>query len=365
MFKSARVPERLFRVMMWVVSFIFAGFLIGLGSTILADLPKTGQILGIEQFADRAALERANEVLRNADNDLRPITDARERAQLELDATSGAYRAERETFSNWLATRRTTQDPAQDPEVITRTKRLDSLKAEEQKLQVARDAIVKQQVELQQRVRGANADRDGLIRDAAPAYQAAQRAQDLRIFGVRLAFTLPLLLIAGWLVMKKRASEYWPLMRGFVIAALFAFFVELVPYLPSYGGYVRYAVGILITALVGHYGIRWMRGYLARRKEAEKANETERRKAISYEEALKKMAVNVCPGCERPVAGKGGEVPDFCMHCGMKLMEDCGACKTHTNAFFHFCPSCGTDKKSASPLSAALRGDGGPATQTA
>ena len=123
--------------------------------------------------------------------------------------------------------------------------------------------------------------------------------------------------------------------------ALFAFFVELVPYLPSYGGYVRYAVGIGITALVGRYAIVALNRYLERQKLAEALPDQERRKELSYDVDLARLAKSVCPGCERPVDLKNEKI-DFCPHCGIGLFDHCGACSARKSAFARFCHACGT-----------------------
>jgi hypothetical protein len=341
MLKFLRVPERLFSIAMWTVSLAFAGFLSGLGGRVIADLPGISQSLTREQFMDPAALQRAR-VMRDSLRTLRQErTAAEERARLLAQSTQQAYQSARTEFEAWVAARTATTDPRQDPEVLQRTRALDTLGAGARDAERAVEQLDAQLLEANQALSALDRT-DQHARDAVESrYQRALFRQEMQVFGVRLALTLPLLALAAWFVARKRKSDYWPLARGFVLFAAFTFFVELVPYLPSYGGYVRYGVGIVLTALIAREAVRAMKRHLAKRREVELQTESERRHALGFEIALRRMGSNVCPGCERPIAGAPGNPSSFCVYCGLGLYDTCGACGTRKNAFFQYCPSCG------------------------
>src|SRR5574343_214515 len=250
MSKALRLSEKWFRRGLWLVAVVFAGFLIGLGGTIVGDLPKVETPLQVDDFLDRAEAEKLRAQIRDQRQAEQDAQTALEQAQLQRSKARSESQAARETFNNWLAARSVTQRVEHDPEVMARTKVLDGQK---QTLLDARQA--------------ATAAQRQLSRMESSAYEklgVERRKVELRVFLYRLALTLPLLVVAGWLFVKKRKGTYWPFVWGFIFFALFAFFVELMPYLPSYGGYVRYVVGIAITVLVGRYAIVALNRYLER-----------------------------------------------------------------------------------------------------
>ncbi|MBU1363352.1 MAG: serine endopeptidase [Gammaproteobacteria bacterium] len=340
MSKALRLSEKWFRFGLWIVAFVFASFLIGLGGTIVENLPKVEHRVTLDDFIDQPAAAPLRAELKAMQEKRRVAQDAHDQAELKLNGARANSAAAHDTFNNWLATRHATKRPEQDAELIERTQALDELKVLERK--ALADVERQQQGLLDARQAEQSAQRAlrELEREASGKLAVAYREQELRVFGYRLALTLPLLAVAGWLFAKQRRSTWWPFVWGFIYFALFAFFVELVPYLPSYGGYVRYAVGIVVTVLVGRYAIIALNRYLEKQKQAEAMPDVERRKELSYDTALARLAKKVCPGCERQVDLTNTSI-DYCPHCGICLFDHCGRCQERKSAFARFCHACG------------------------
>src|SRR3546814_7157610 len=83
MSKVLRLSEKWFRRGLWLVALVFAGFLIGLGGTIVGDLPKVETPLHIDDFLDHARAVELREKLKNLQQAKRDTQAALDQAQLQ------------------------------------------------------------------------------------------------------------------------------------------------------------------------------------------------------------------------------------------------------------------------------------------
>lgn len=343
--KSQRWTEKWFNIGLWIIAFIFAWFLIQLGQKVVADLPKVESQIFLKDFRDKDALKQLDSRLAEYND---AIAKAEMNAQLakdDVDRASLVYQSAKEQFKNWIETRQITTDAAGDRELEAHTNELNALQQRELTARQAYRESQQKLTELSDMQQKASLDiandKAQLEAKAFQEYSRAMQFSELKVFLLRLCVTLPLLVIAGGLFVKKRKSAYWPFVWGFIFFALFAFFVELVPYLPSYGGYIRALAGVILSVVIGVGIVRALRNYINKQKESEMQPEAERRQEISYDKALAQLGQSVCPGCERHVDLTNENV-DFCPHCGLCLFDRCEKCNARKSSFSLFCYACGT-----------------------
>lgn len=355
MFKSFS-PEKTFKISMWIVSLLFAYFLLSLGKKVITDLPKVTTNISIEDFVNKNVYADAKLKLENAKSRLNELDIECKEAALELQENKNTYHSAKLTYNNWLATRSvTTSNPKsknQDSELVKRTIDLEKLSNAERNALSRVEKIESNKLDAERVSIESNKIISAELEKAKPQYKNQKNLTALKVFALRLSVTLPLLIISGYLIAKLRKSSYWPLYRGFIIFSVIAFFFELVPYLPSYGGYIRSIVGIIVCLVGGHYGIKWMQNYLVIRQEQTQKNEQDRRSMLNIGMAIQKINSGLCPSCDQSIPHVEGVKVNHCVFCGLKLYDICsfeyndGAkCNVRKNAFFKHCPSCGSKKE--------------------
>ncbi|UXM96116.1 serine endopeptidase [Bartonella sp. HY329] len=343
--KSQRWTEKCFKLFLWMLTLVFAWFLLQLGSNIIADLPKIEATLSVDDFVDKEAIAQLEARRDLPRSEMQQQQDILQALQEKVELSNELYKSSKTEFDNWLETRRSIQSASQDNQLIARTNDLNALQQAKQK---AEHDYKIQQGKVQAAQFAYNSVDHEIDEEISKHYSIATTTlekteawQELKVFFYRLALTLPLLVIAGWAYIQKRKTDYWPFVWGFIIFALFSFFVELVPYLPSYGGYVRLITGIILSIIIGIYLIRAFKNYLRNIKELETEPETQRRNKIDYDMALTFLQKERCPGCERNIHLKD-EKTDFCPHCGLHIFSHCNKCHSRKSNFSPFCFSCGT-----------------------
>ncbi|AOI77092.1 hypothetical protein [Burkholderia sp. NRF60-BP8] len=345
-------PARLLRIASWAIAIVFAVFLNMLGSLVIRDMafaPRGGPP-AVEQFADAPAKARLDAARRHLLAQRDALAEKVDTLEVARGRAAKEYAAEKESFRNWLATRAVTGDGASDPDLLARTRKLDTLQAVVVDWQHQIDAIGDQQRALtsqQNQVDTQIAEADAA---AERRFDEATRRYEMQVFGLRLALTLPILLVAIWLFIRYRKARYWPFVYGFGLFALSAFFIELVPYLPNFGGYVRVLVGIVLTVFAGLYMMKAFQRYAERKRLELQQDRGERARTIGYEKAVRSLEKKRCPSCDKQW-NLGGDDSTFCVHCGLRLFNACGECGGRNFFFFPHCHRCGVAQGTESPVS--------------
>jgi predicted RNA-binding Zn-ribbon protein involved in translation (DUF1610 family) len=239
---------------------------------------------------------------------------------------------------------------------------------EEANVEIAR--LTQEQRTLEEELRQTNERAEEGREAAREEFEDEQRAHQLKTAALKLAFLVPVLLAAAWLVYKKRGTAWMPLAWPLLVAAFWRVGMVMHAHFPrEYFKYIAIAaaIAIVVAFLV----------YLIRTITAPKPDWLIRQ----YREAYGKF---VCPICSHPImrgplkfavwgrkgpknaalipagapvagaasSGAGaassaaeGNEPYICPSCGEKLYEKCSNCGNVRHALLPYCEHCGNEKR--------------------
>lgn len=346
--KSMRHADRIIKVILTIISLLFAFFLIMFGSILLRDMGSWGTKPELEDYFKRSNISDMKAAVEAAEKEADFIEDSLKTNQAGYENAQKLYREEKDVFENWLMTRAVLDDKAQNAVVLQKTQLLESHK---NSIRNWSNAVQKDTQLLKEK----RNEIESLRKTEEEAHDSARKDWDkaysiykLKIFAVRLLFVCPLLALAIFLVIKYRTRKFAVFIWGYSVFVLWAFFFGLIPYLPSFGGYVQYGVGILLTVVVGSYVIKYTQNYVREKQEQARLSSEERSKKIAEAAALRSYTMKVCPSCEHsymPSVTKTSTLPSFCSHCGLELFSPCKNCSEINFVHFNFCWKCGTELK--------------------
>lgn len=341
-----------------LITIVLAVFLILLGNNVIGDLDTSVQYPDRRDFQDKTLLTDLSNKEAAIEKRVQSLRDSKQNVDHMIATAQANKDAEQESFDNWIKTRGTLGKAEQDSEVLKRLAKLDEYKEVVQSWQAQSDSLSTQIGVIASENDDIYEARSQEENKANDLYYSAMRSYDLKVFLIRLLFTAPILALGIYFFVRKRKHKFSPLFMGFSLFAVYVFFVGLVPYLPSYGGYVRYIVGILLTLGLGFYAIKRLRAYQERKAAELQASTQERANRMQGERAEKAFDAHVCPSCGKDFLLKPWEkisvdsntlkpaqVGNYCRYCGLQLIKKCANCSHDNYAHLPYCVNCGESLK--------------------
>ena len=349
--------EKTSKLINYIIAIVLCAFLISLSGKLIDDVDQWEERPSVEQFENKELLETNQTEIDSIEEKIRLKRDKIESIESTIQVVRSNYDDAKNSYDNWLAARTTVGSPKEDIEVRTRAKELDKFYVSKQEWEKELAAVEKEIADLNSET---YQYADNIDQERNRAYElqdTAIRKYDLKVFLIRLLFILPILLLGIFFIIKFRKHKYWPLFLGFVLFSFYAFFFGLVPYLPSYGGYIRYTVGIILSILFGIYFINKIKTFIERKKAELKESTSDRAQKVRAETAEKALDNHMCPSCGKDFivkqwdksSGKKsktesfGFVTNYCRFCGLELFKKCNSCGTDNFAHLPYCSNCGDE----------------------
>ena len=357
-FQNDKKIESSIKYLYYFISAAVCFFLILLAGKILDDLGSSVTYPKEENYHNTKLVDSLNRSKSDLESQFQVYNNKYTQIEKSSQLAKDNYEGQKQSFDNWLAARKTIGEPSQDKEVIARAQDMDKYFNIQQKWK-QQESLLRDTVDIfQKNINFINA---GLTKEQEQTYltfNGAVQKYELHVFGVRLLFILPILILGIYFYLKKRKDKYAPIFLGFTLFALYAFFVQLVPYLPSYGGYLRYTVGILLSIAGGYYAINNIRAYLERRRVMLQESASERMKKVqsNSETSFKAYELHLCPSCGKYFIYKSWNklvkenetttlmISNYCRQCGLQLYKKCEQCGENHFAHLPYCGNCGNGK---------------------
>jgi hypothetical protein len=347
--------EILSKAALGVISMLLALFLILIGNKFLDDVAKIYKEPLRGEYTNIEEIKKYEAPIKALYGEIEKYNFEKERINKALYKSQHNYQSEKDSFNSWIEARKTIGSPAEDIEVKSRARQLDEYRRIEKEWKNELDKIDSLILPYQKEINELNSKKYDAEETALKKYNADLKSYEIKSFFIRLLIVAPFIIISIVMVVKYRRAKYFPLFLGFIFFSLYAFFFGLVPYLPDFGGYIRYVVGVVLTVFFGVYIIRQINTLTAKKKKELEESTKDRSKKIKQDTALKAYKSHCCPSCEKDFIlnrwsstsvtqtylATETDAPMFCRHCGIELFILCPKCSDKNFAHFPFCSKCG------------------------
>ncbi len=347
--------EKTSKLINYIIAIVLCGFLISLSGKLLDDVDEWEERPTVEEFQNIELIKTKYSEIEKIETKIRLKSEKRISIINTIKIVKNNYNNAKKSFDNWLEARKTIGSPKEDKEILSRANELDEYYKTQQEwnkeLSESNNQINLLKKKKAEIVKLIDKEQDRAYNER----EKAIKKYNLKVFLIRLLFILPILILGIFFIIKFRKHKYWPLFLGFVLFSFYAFFFGLVPYLPSYGGYIKYTVGIILSVLFGIYAINKIKTFIEEKKKELKKSTAERAKKVETETAEKALDNHMCPSCgkdfivkkwDKSVGKKDktetyGIVTNFCRFCGLELFKKCKKCDSENFAHLPFCSNCG------------------------